>query len=96
MQYVDGASMEDHINEMSNLFQNLRDLGEENLTDSWQMAFLLSSLPESFDTLIIALETRSEKELTLELVESKLIHEWKRRSGKDEVSNSVLKTGNFK
>jgi hypothetical protein len=28
------------------------------------------------------------------LVESKLIDEWKRRSGKDEVSNSVLKTGN--
>lgn len=36
---------------------------------------LLSSLPATYDTLITALEVRDEKDLTMTLVENKLLEE---------------------
>lgn len=73
------GNMESHISELTNLFQRLTDLGEEQLSDSWTVAMLLSSLPRSYDTLVTALETRPEKDLTISLVQSKLISEYHRR-----------------
>lgn len=43
---------------MNDLFAKLNDVGEEALSDKWSAATLLSSLPESYDTLSTSLESR--------------------------------------
>lgn len=56
----------------------------------------LSSLPSSYDNLIIGLEARPEDDLNFSFVESKLIEEYHRRRNKDQYtdsSESVLAVG---
>ncbi|XP_046746149.1 uncharacterized protein LOC124411207 [Diprion similis] len=48
---------------------------------------LLGSLPDSYSALITGLESRSENELTLQLVKSKLIDEYKRQKQTDTDKN---------
>lgn len=90
------GDMESHIAKLTELVDKLNDLQPNNfLTDQWQVAILLSSLPDEYETLITALETRSEDDLTLEAVKGKLTDEWmKRRSREacDEGAESVLQT----
>lgn len=78
LKFSDGKDMEEHISTMLDLVNKLTALGEK-LVDHLIVAMLLSSLPESYSTLITALESRAEKELTLDLVKGKLIDEFKRR-----------------
>lgn len=54
---VEGGNIEQHINDMTDMFQKLADLGDK-LIDIWKVALLLSSLPSSYDTLVTALELR--------------------------------------
>lgn len=82
----EGDDIEEHINSMSNLIDQLSALGEI-LAEQLTVALLLSSLPESYSTLITALETRPEKDLTQELVKNKLIEEYKRRKEMKGVSH---------
>ena len=49
----------------------------------------LSSLPDSYGTLIAALETRPEEDLTTELVKGKLLEELKRRSNVFPMQNEL-------
>ena len=76
----ESGDMEEHINKFSNYVTQLAALGQ-HLPDDLIAALLLGSLPESFDTLVTALESRPEKDLTSQLVKSKLIDEYKRRKG---------------
>lgn len=76
----DGGDMEEHVSTILDKFNKYAAVGEP-LTDSLQIAIMLGSLPSSYDTLVTALESRSEKELTLALVKGKLIDEHKRRLG---------------
>lgn len=78
MRLAEDGDMEIHINHMLNVVDELAALGEV-LKDKLIIAMLLSSLPESYSTLVTALETRAEDELTLQLVKGKLIDEDKRR-----------------
>lgn len=67
----------------------------DNLTESWTVAIVLSSLPPSYDTLIMALEARPEGDLTMSYIQTKLISEYTRRKGDSpemNVSDSILKT----
>lgn len=73
------GNIETHISELTDLFQRLVDLGEEQLSEKWMVAMILSSLPRSYDTLVTALEARSEADITMPLVKSKLINEYNRR-----------------
>ena len=50
-----GASVQDHIKEMTELFNDLAVVGD-NLGDEDRVVHLLASLPESYDTLVTALE----------------------------------------
>ena len=72
------GDMQEHIRSVLEIVAQLRDLGEE-IKDNHVTAILLCSLPESYNPLINALETRSEAELTLQLVKSRLSDEYKRR-----------------
>lgn len=78
MKLSENGDMESHLNVMLNSVDQLAALGE-TLKDKMIIALLLCSLPESYNTLITALKTRSEDELTIELVKGKLLDEYRRR-----------------
>lgn len=81
-----------HIQEMTSLLQKLVDSGEPDLTEKWKIAILLSSLSETYHTLVTALEARDQKDLTFTLIQTKVIDEYMRRnSNKNESDEQVLK-----
>src|SRR6218665_2873843 len=86
--------MENHLAEMQNLIDQLASLGEP-LAEHLSVALFLSSLPDSYGTLITALETRPEEDLNTELVKGKLLEEFKRRSNvfpmQNKLESKVLK-----
>lgn len=91
--YSEGDNMEQHVTEMEEAFERLSLAGLE-LDKKLQVALVLSSLPKSFNTLTTALEGRTDDELTLDLVKTKLIDEAaKQGSYSDE---TVLKAGTSK
>lgn len=93
------GNMEEHINCMQEMIDKLAALGEQ-LKDEMIVAMLLCSLPESYNNLITALESRSEEELTTVFVKGKLIDEYLRRKNllqaSEESSDKALKTQKFK
>src|SRR6218665_3849149 len=80
--------MENHLAEMQNLIDQLASLGEP-LAEHLSVALFLSSLPDSYGTLITALETRPEEDLTTEIVKGKLLEEFKRRSNVFPMQNEL-------
>lgn len=85
----ENGNAEVHISTMEDLFEKLGALGEK-LSDNWVVAMLLSSLPKSYDTLITALETRPEADLTLSLVQSKLLEQYRKRSSTEHEEQVAL------
>ena len=75
----EGGNMERHLIQMQDLIDQLASL-RETLAEQLTVALFLSSLPESYGTLITALETRPEADLTIELVKNKLLEEYVRRN----------------
>lgn len=92
MKLEEDGDMQDHIFSMMESFEQLVGMGGENISENWIVAMLLSSLPRSYDTLITALETRPEGDLTQSLVQSKLLEECSRRKNCEE-NQSVLRIG---
>ena len=82
LKFNEGEKINDHINKMDELFHQLNIMGE-NFNDNLKIAFMLSSLPDSYDTVVMSLETRSEKDLTYKIVVNRLIEEYDRRKNKD-------------
>lgn len=82
IQLREGGNMEDHINTILDMVNDLSALGEE-LAENLVVALMLVSLPESYDSLVTALESRSEDDLTLEMVKGKLISNFKRKHDSD-------------
>lgn len=60
------------------------------LKDNIAIAFLLSSLPESYNSIVMSLESRPETDLTLSFVKEKLIQVFKRRKENSHVTNNHL------
>lgn len=91
-----GGNVVNHINSMRDTFMKLRDIGQDELSESWSVAMLLSSLSSEYDSLVTALESRNEEELTFGLVQNKVIAEYERKLRGGQSSNtssdSVLKT----
>src|SRR6218665_27532 len=94
LKLTEHGDMENHIAKMQNLIDQLASLGEP-LAEHLSVALFLSSLPDSYGTLITALETRPEEDLTTELVKGKILEEFKRRSNvfpmQNELESKVLK-----
>lgn len=76
---AEGPDMERHLFELDELFDRLQCAGQE-LESSLKIAMVLRSLPDSFDILVTALESRKEEDLTMEIVKQKLLDEWQRRT----------------
>ena len=74
----EGDDMLDHINKVKGLADQLVCL-EAPLTDGDIVMTLLESLPTSYEYLITALETRAMKDLNLEYVTARLMHEVSKR-----------------
>lgn len=92
------GNIEHHISTMMDLVEQYQVQDTENvIPNSLIVALILSSLPENYNNLIIALESRPVNELTLDLVKNKLIHEYRRRQeshARNETENEMaMKTG---
>ena len=92
------GNLETHLNTFFEICDRLDEI-EETLTDRLQIAMLLSSLPESFDSIIMALEARPDEDLTINLVKEKLMNESVRRQGNRSTeikSDHAFKLSKFK
>ena len=95
--YNEDENISEHITKMDSYFDRLNVMGEK-VSDTLKLSFLLSSLPDSYDTVVMSLETRSENDLTYKMVKDRLYEEFERRKNKDEdncYSEKVYKTGKF-
>ena len=69
-----GASMLEHINYIKTLSEHLQAVGDP-IAEKDLIIILISSLPDSYNYLITALETIAEERLTWEYVHERLVHE---------------------
>ncbi|GFT00959.1 retrovirus-related Pol polyprotein from transposon TNT 1-94 [Nephila pilipes] len=91
---LEDDNMNEHIAQVFELIEILKTVGEE-IKDDYIVTFLLVSVPKSYDTLITALETRSENELTPQFIKNKLTDECNRRMEQETDRNlaQAFKTG---
>lgn len=87
MRLEEGGNMSNHLLEASELVHRLARMGE-SLKEHLVVAILLSSLPESYNPLVTALEGRPEEDLKLDYIKGKLLDDWRRRS-EDRIEESV-------
>lgn len=85
----EGGNMETHVASMTELFQKLTASSDEIKPAFFMCATLLGSVPESYDGIIQALESRDEDELTVSLVSSKLIADYRRRADRQQEDKEV-------
>ncbi len=78
----EGEDLLDHINKVKALADQLACL-EVLMRDEDVVMTLLESLPPSYEYLIIALETLPMKDLTMEFVTARLMHEVSKRKEKE-------------
>lgn len=77
---TESTSVESHLKHMKELADKLATLGAPVGEDD-QVATLLGSLPQSYATLVTALETRSDQGLTLGFVQRALLNEEEKLQG---------------
>ncbi|XP_062542114.1 uncharacterized protein LOC134210110 [Armigeres subalbatus] len=90
MQYVEGEDIGTYVSQMEDHFEKLAIAGQE-LGKDLKVNIVLSSLPDSFATLITALEGHPDADLTMEFVRGKLVDEATRRRSSSG-AESALKT----
>lgn len=82
---AEGGDMEQHLFALEDLFDRLASSGQP-LEDSLKIAMIYRSLPESFGSLVTALESRPAADLTINIVQQKLLEEHQRRMERSGVS----------
>lgn len=85
--YSDFNKMEDYINAMLEIQSELRGVGRD-VTDEYMAFKLLANLPDSFDSLVMAIENSAQK-LVLDNVIESLLQEESRR-GENQKSDTAL------
>ena len=79
LRYQDGSSMAEHLNTFQGLISQTVSL-DIPLANEVLTLLLLGSLPDSWETLVVTLGTATQqKELTLDMLKSSLLHEEARR-----------------
>ena len=89
---VDGGSVQDHIKQMMDIFDELARIGDP-LNEEYKVIYLLASLPESYNILVTALEASIEVP-KMEIVTEKLLHEEMKKSGENQDENSAFYSRN--
>ncbi|KAK8690513.1 hypothetical protein V6N13_074045 [Hibiscus sabdariffa] len=88
LEYNDGQSMIEHLNNFKGLVNQLSKI-EMKIDDELQALLLLSSLPESWDTLVVTLSNSApDGMLTTDTVSDSLMNEEARRKERDLPSQS--------
>ena len=77
----DGGSVQQHIKEMTELFESLAVIGDA-ITEEDRVVHLLASLPDTFDMLVTALEANSDNVPAMENVTERLLREEQKLKGK--------------
>lgn len=78
----EGGNLEDHLRQMEEMFE-LCDSSNMAFTEIFKIVLMTSSLPDSYDGIVAALDGRNESELTMPLVKQKLIDEYLRKKEKE-------------
>ncbi|CAA7026607.1 unnamed protein product [Microthlaspi erraticum] len=79
LEYKDGQSMMEHLNNFKGVVNQLSKV-DMKIEDEMQALLLLSSLPESWDTLVVTLSNSApEEKLTMDTVSDSLLNEETRR-----------------
>lgn len=99
MRLDENGDMVKHINEIIEKVEEFS-LHGDKIAEDFVVALILCSLPNSYDNLITALESRPANELKLEFVKLKLINEHKRRismsNNYESEGEKAMKTRKFK
>lgn len=95
MQLEEDGDMEDHLSKMQHEIKKLSCMGEK-LSESWEVAMILRSLPESYDVLVTTLEARSDAVPSLSVVKEKLFEESRKRLQKQNLVNNNSSVMNVK
>ena len=82
----DGESVQEHIKTMIELFNELAIVGDA-IDEGDRVVYLLASLPDSFNTLVIALEA-NEDVPKMEVVTEKLLHAERKQTEKSSPDSS--------
>ena len=94
MRKIDTDTMQEHINKLTLLAQQIRATGSEIGDDEFAMT-LLCSLPDEYDHLIVALETRAD-ELSSDTVITRLLQEEERRNESSSNNAALMSKGKGK
>ncbi len=86
MQLKDGTPVQDHIKSMTELFNELAIVGDA-IDEEDRVVYLLASLPDSFNTLVTALEA-NEDVPKMEIVTERLLHSERKQKDKNSVDFS--------
>ncbi len=78
-----------HINMVKALADQLRSI-EVNIENEDVYMVLLMSLPPSFDTLVISLESMSTKDVDLQFIITRLLHKVSKRKENESMENGAL------
>ena len=81
MKLKEGQSVQEHVKNMTEIFNKLVIIGD-NISDEDTVVYLLASLPESFDILVNAPEVNSTVP-KIETVVERLLHEERKLQEKD-------------
>lgn len=90
LRYSEGADIEEHLQEFEDLFDRLATVGYK-FEEELRVIFILRSLPSSFSALSTALENRSEKELTVDIIKGSIINEVEKQKEMTSSDEKVLK-----
>ena len=82
-----GTTMTAHVNSLKTIAEHLESL-DDAVVEKDLVMILISSLPESYNNLITALETLKEENLTWTYVRDRVISEFQRRQGGDKKSKA--------
>ena len=80
-----GTTMTAHVNNLKTIAEHLECL-DDAVSDKDLVMILISSLPDSYNNLITALETLKQDSLTWTYVRDRVINEFQRRKGEDKKS----------
>ena len=81
----EGSSVETHIKSMTELFNDLAVIGEDTSEED-RVVYLLASLPDSFNTLVTALEA-NETVPSMEIVTERLLNEERKQTSRTKSSD---------
>ena len=88
LQLKDGESVQDHIKCMTELFNELAIVGD-TIEEEDRVVYLLASLPDSFNTLVTALEANEEVP-KMEVVTERLLHTERKQRDKTCVEERAM------